>query len=654
MIVADSEKLTQYGPNYLNNSDILFIKHKPPILLFTIRKACISIHDKFKNMRMAMRKNQTNKPALLLYLATLAGYLLINLDTLLQLACLALFLVAIYPDWQQQPDQYTLIVASALFIFICVKLIRRTIKSAKVFGKKVPLRSLPQFAQFINDYCRKVKAKKIDSIYIQHGYHLRLVRRRYPFFPLLKKHSIAIGIETLFLLTTAECNAITASLLNRTARQIPFLQHAAYHLFTQLEFVAKNLVQENRQGIYPRLVIAFFNYFSQLSATSNRDYAEQIILLAAKHTNKDALGMALTKLEMGEYIATDNIWPVIWRQSIQHIYPDFGVYEQFAALSTEPLDKDYRTKILAIILSYEPDSYSLSQSLREQLNLLQTTPEFNDEKQTDTAFNYYFHDLQTTIYNHVNENWAMAALPDWQTHSRELIAASQILERTSQKKALSNDEAVDYAYSLRLVKNDLTLAKFILDEVLTRDPDHAYANYQMAVILSKEYDDNCLNYYLRVMTLDKKHLALSLEQMIKYCYRCNRMQDVSRYQTRLSNFMMEKNAARVERNRFEANDHLTNADSLPVFVKHYLANILKNDKAVKSAYLLEKIPRYEPDDKIYVLVVKTKFRAKMNNETKEKIEQLNLAAGQVYLCQYKTMISAIRAKILAVANSRII
>lgn len=567
------------------------------------------------------------KPSYKLWLAIIAGNVLINAELIVQSAIMLGLLLFLKP-----PGETTIFQASVIcvlfFAFIFYKLFRYARKTAATYGKYIPLKHLADLQTWMNAYCCAVKAKKIKSVYIQHGYQLRIIHKPNPYLPFLKNYHLVIGIESLLFLSKEETQALIASLINRTSRDIPFIQHSSYQLLKRLEFCIKTYIQENIRGSYPKMVANFYQYFNRLALESNREYAKHIILLTAKHISAEAYGMAVVKLEMGDYVSNDLIWPAIWRKAIDQKYPKFGIYQEFGVLSKNPIPETYRNKVLPFIYACYDDPFNPTFQVKEQLSLLNVEPVFNIEPLISTGFDAYFSNFQDEIYCFINNSWAKAALADWQIHHKEMIAVSESLKRNSEKKSLSNDEAVDYAYGLRLMNNDLKLAKFILEEVLSRNPDHAYANYQMAVILAKEYDDNCLNYFLRVITLDKKHGALALDQMIKYCYRCNRLDEASRYQNRLTNLLGEEKAAKLERSTFSDDDKLVTAD-LPELIKSYLVSVLAEDKAIKRAYLVEKLAKFDVEDRIFVVVVETKVFRRVKTETKRRIEEVLLDDGKV-------------------------
>jgi Zn-dependent protease with chaperone function len=348
----------------------------------------------------------------------------------------------------------------------------------------------------------------------------------------------------------------------------------------------------------------YLNAYSFPLARANEFEADAT---SVRLTSSKTAAEALTAVHViGSYLS-EKFWPQIHQTADDEPTPSVMPY---AALSEQLATRIDPAESRLWMDKAMNSSSSLSDThpaLKDRLDAIGEKPQVALPLAAETA-DRLLGDARSSLTEQFDRRWRDRILPSWKEHYLKVFGDRRTLaafnDRLANGEQLTLDDAVARAALTRTVGKDPLDALSQLKTLHQNQPDNAKVCFNLGVSLMHQADDDGLALVEESTRLDPNMTASACAEMRNYHWSRGRKEEANRCHKRFAERMQLQQSASYERQ----NVFLIDQFRKPDFGKERLEALreqLQKIRFLRRVYFLEKVMRFFPEHKCYVLAFKS-------------------------------------------------
>ncbi|HWC73624.1 MAG TPA: M48 family metalloprotease [Gemmatimonadales bacterium] len=420
---------------------------------------------------------------------------------------------------------------------------------------------------------------------------------------------LMIGLPMLEALSLEEFRAVLAHELGHLSRAHGRFGSWIYRIRMAWMRLMSQLERSHRLGyrVFDWFLKWWAPYFNAYSFVLAREQEYDADRQAAQLTSPDLMGRALVAISLQGARIQRSFWPHVARRAVDLDQPPSGVFSELRETARTALPVEDARRWLAMALNQTAATDDTHPSLTERLAALGVSapdPTSGPSAGDACAADVLLGNARASLSDAVEQSWRDFVAQGWRRkHEADQKTQQRLAELTS--KALAGPITVSEASEraqLTLQLHGPEAAVDALREVLTRDPDHAAANFTLGEILLERDDAAGVDHIERAMRRDAHAIAAGLERLWLYHESAGHVADAAEYRRRWWERIDLLRRAAPERQDVRREDRLL-PHGLPDSEIERIRAVLAGLKDVVEAFIVTKEVNLLPDEPFYVLGV---------------------------------------------------
>lgn len=352
--------------------------------------------------------------------------------------------------------------------------------------------------------------------------------------------------------------------------------------------------------------IPFFNAYSFVLARIDEYEADRC---AVELAGQKATVSALVYTNLKTFSEAE-FWQKIDRQVVQMSDPPPQPFNELGKILESPLVKEQQEQWLKQILAFQTNAEDTHPCLSDRLMALNVSladVALHLEPIEQTAAVVLLGENLNKLIEQLNQNWQTAITFQWKEQYQEYQAKKrrlEILEAKALSDPLTIDDAWEQAHLTAQLKNEVEAIP-LLELILFRKRDHAWANYLLGEILIHRSDENGLPYLERAMECDPDTILLGCQLLNQFYSLKGDETQALFYRQKAEKHQQEMALAEKERLQFQKSDRYQ-VPQLPEGVLNALGQQLSGYPEITTAYLVQRLVKYLPQKPCYILAIRRK------------------------------------------------
>lgn len=516
-----------------------------------------------------------------------------------------------------------LIVLGALVIVLLRAL---WVKNLEPEGIELKRQDYPVLFDLVDSYCDSLNTH-VDKILVDDAFNAYVKQVSKAGIFDFHSNYMVLGMPLLLCQSADQIKAVVAHELGHLSGNHSRSTAWIYGLRIRWAQLLDTLVVDS-----PLVFAVFYVFFSWLSP---RFAAYSLALARAHETEADIdaaglaggwnLGSSLTLVEVKARLLGEDVWPTIFKRMNDEAEAPKNVYSEVGEL-LRTIEKDPQTlhKWVSEALAEKGSGADTHPPLAERLasvKVLQDVSGSDIEKLVkpisleETAASVFFGAKLPELIETLSDKWREQNGEAWKGRHEFLAAKKEKLaelEKKSETEELSVDDLREKASCLYEL-DGFEATKPIYEEVLTKDPQHAMANYALGLHYLKVGDEKGIGHIEVSMAKDQTLIQPGLDLIMSYLKEHERDADLEKYQKKADDYNKLADLARKER------QGITDHDGLDAYVLEkeymdYLQGVFASISQIREVYLAAKRVVYLPDYRYLVLGVEADLNAEAKLE----------------------------------------
>ena len=421
------------------------------------------------------------------------------------------------------------------------------------------------------------------------------------------RNYLVLGLPLLNMLSVEELRAVIAHEFGHLSKSHARFGNWIYRI-RQVWYLLLSRLEQDRSalaGIFTRFFdwyAPYFNAYSFVLARANEYEADHE---SARITSAPIAAAALTKV----YTLADYMDNTYWQSLFdkvkheQHAPPH--AYTQLIN-STFHIPKEILTEKFKDVLTHKTDLHDTHPALVDRLRSLRSKPALNLTGRDKSAAALLLADTNQELLAQFDNDWQLQIADNWQQR-HQVIQESRDKIREYQAKgdlsALSEEEHWDFATLLEDIEGSAA-ARPLFANLLTRNPEHAYANYVMGRMLLADNDDTGVAHIEKAIQLDNALDEAGNELLFNYFYHHKQDNEKAQsYYDRWNRHAQLHHEADKERAAFNKKMPIT-TPALDAEILDAIAAALAPLKRIKKAWLVRREVEHMAHVPAYVMLIK--------------------------------------------------
>jgi Zn-dependent protease with chaperone function len=377
-------------------------------------------------------------------------------------------------------------------------------------GIRVTAADFPELHQMVGEIRAELKAPPVHSILIDGQMNAAIMQNpRLGLFGWYRNY-LLLGLPLLRSLSVDQARSVIAHELGHLSGQHGRISAWIYRVRSMWAEVANRMAQSGRGRVavapFLRWYVPFFNAYSFVLARAHEYQADQA---AVRIAGADAAGKALLRVNVVCRHTDERFWPAFQRSMFQSAAPPSGYMAEFArSCATVPPAEGARWVGEAVMTS--TNRVDTHPCLRERL-IAMGYPHAERAREMGPPPHPYRHaakawlgERENEVANEIDERWAKSVALVWAEHHKETVEQRKRLGELTAKQSgepLQANELYEIAdLTNRLEGEDR--ARPLLEEVVTKYPEHAVALFTLGCIKLDEDDASGEEFLQRAMRID--------------------------------------------------------------------------------------------------------------------------------------------------------
>jgi tetratricopeptide (TPR) repeat protein len=423
---------------------------------------------------------------------------------LLALIILITFWYTFSPLLSGEGFRAPLVVACAVGLVTLVGMVRALwVRIAEPTGLRITREDTPRLFEVIDEVAAKMGGVRVDSVSVSSEFNACIVQLpRWGIFGNYRNH-LEIGLPLAMVLTIDELKAVIAHEMGHLSQA-----HGKFGAWIYRQRVTWHALESKFShpvGIFDQILAAFYGwyapYFYAYSFVLARNHEYVADREAASVTSAQAIGTALTKLELAGRFLVEVFWKRLYDQVEKQPEPPYMPHavmpRVFKVAERQWARPDWLHQSLR---RYAADD-DTHPSLAERLAALDIEPSMPALDAEHSALSL-FHPATASLVKYFDDEWQQDTVPKWRKRHTEITQAKARLSllEDARTAALSDQELWEKVLlQLEIDREDQAMES--LEELLSREGQFPKAHLLIGRLLLERADDRGL-----------KHLLLAVEQ----------------------------------------------------------------------------------------------------------------------------------------------
>lgn len=424
------------------------------------------------------------------------------------------------------------------------------------------------------------------------------------------RNYLLIGLPLLDGMSPEEMRAVLAHEFTHLSREHGRLTHGLYRLRRSWQMIFQQLSAPRRRGEFSLrpLVIKFVEFFwprfNAHAFVLSRGNEYEADAQSARLAGSDHAASALRRLTIISSQLEEKLWPDIFRLANEQSTPPDDVFRRLCdGLRTGPAPEE-SAKWLEEGLKMTSTNSDTHPCLTERLRTLNVPADCRVAPPPATsAAEAYLGSALDSIREGVQEFWAKEILKNWQGRHARANALKDRLTSLEQAPVPAVD--VDRMWDKAMAVLDLEGGKAatpLLEEIVTRRPDHVLARFHFGRLLLEENRAEGVPHLERAMELDENCVPQACGLLHQYYRLAGEAARLRELDARLDRHEQSLAASQAERREVKASDTFIAHDLTEPELQLVCAE-LQPELRIVRAYLARKDLKYFPTQRLFVLCV---------------------------------------------------
>jgi len=519
----------------------------------------------------------------------------------------------------------------------------------------------PGLFKLVEEVRRRVGAPKPDAIFLDD--RLNASVQSIPRLGILGWHRnyLTIGLPLIEIFSPEELRGIIAHEFGHLTAHHGWFGSWIYRThesWARLE----NLPQESKAIVrlfWQWFVRRYFPYFSAYTLVLKREHEYQADRCGAESTAKDAYACTLVSLELYNSFLEKRFWRDVYRRADNEPTPPKEIFTLLADTLSNSSQVSFMAEQFQHSIERKTRPADTHPSLADRIKALGARTEkamYLRILPSVSSADELLSERKSHYSSLFSKTWRARVIQNWRRRHEEAQAASKRLhelEEKSTSETLTDDELWDVADLTAEYKNH-DHAIPLIEDFLSRHPEHAEANYRLGRLLLENDDKRGIVHLEKAMNVDSDKVLTGCQMIEDFLLKNGLDRDADAWRERAISHFKTLKLARKERAVITAKDTLEPHD-LPTQEVDRICHELAKFSRIKSAYLVRKSVKLLADKPCYVIVVVLKYEVFDSPDT----QMLLLRQISQYLGGHYTVISmntvrfVLNRKIRGVAGSLI-
>ncbi|MFB2935419.1 M48 family metalloprotease [Aerosakkonemataceae cyanobacterium BLCC-F154] len=500
-------------------------------------------------------------------------------------------------------------------------------------GVELTRQEVPELFALIDELIEKLKTPKFDRILLdtrQNAGVLQIPRLGILFIG-WQKNFLILGLPLMHSLSPEQFRAILAHELGHLSGNHSRFSGWIY----QLRYTWFNLVERfhaNGQG-GSFLFSKFFNwyepFFRAYSFVLARNNEYEADRYAAELAGSHNAAQALINIEIKEHYLQEYFWRNFYKQALEQSETPNNTMTKMLQQLAKPIPESDAKLWLDWGLTEKTNHEDTHPCLRDRLTAFGYLPVGYDLPLPPpiqrTAAEYFFGDSLPEFAQRLDIKWQEENTNFWQLIYQQYQRRFQKFQ-SFKAKAKTHLLTVESTWKYAQLTSEFQGAKAAIplyQEVLSQQPQHVAANFNLGQILLKEQDFRGIEYLETAMQKDPELVVAGCKLIYAFFQRQGNYTKAKIYQERIeANFYLVEQAIKErreisDRTRFFPHD-------LPEEEIKQIVEQLSTYPQIKEAYLAQKTVTHFPEKPIYVLAIIRRFLGSDPNKYQTDAEFIDL------------------------------
>ncbi len=471
----------------------------------------------------------------------------------------------------------------------------------------------PALMALVDELVGAVHARPFDQVVISEDVNAAV--SQHPRFGLLGgyRNYLIVGLPLAHALSAEEFRAVLAHEVGHLSRAHGRFGAWIYRVRVMWLRLSEQMQARRTWGawLFEWFLSRWSPYFNAYSFVLARSQEYEADRFAVQVGGADALGRALTRLELAGAWIEPRFWTGVRRRLADTAEPPAGIIEELSAAVRQVIPPDMVHRSLAQALARRTDVADTHPSLSDRLHAMGVGPDVAAASVAQppgalaSAVERYFGAAGNRLTTQLDEHWRALVHAGWAAGHQEAARKRSRLQELDQHAALESP-----GESLQWERCELTVelrgpeeAELLLRDLLRAAPDHPFANLIMGRLLLER--DDAAGFALVERAIER-HPACREQGhalLIAYHERHGRGAEVERQRRLAWSHDDQMAVAEAERVGVSNTDTLM-AHTLPAEEVRRIAEQLEKFPEVKEAYLARKEVRQFSDVPLYVLGIR--------------------------------------------------
>ncbi|MBC7999907.1 MAG: M48 family metallopeptidase [Leptolyngbya sp.] len=494
------------------------------------------------------------------------------------------------------------------------------LKSEPVAGMYLTKKDYPEMFAFVEKVRKSIKAPDPHHIIINTEFNAAVIQR--PRLGLLGWHKnyLILGLPLLQAFSIEQFEAVLAHEMGHLAEKHSAKIAWIYHVRSVYAQLMQNLAENNSfgQGLFRSFLQWYFPYFDAYSFALRRTQEHYADQFAVDLVGKENAAAMLIGTDIKASFFYKNYWNNIQKEGANTKVPPSNAFSLWqGAVKKDIKEEDAQIWLLESLnrkTNYDDSHPSPTERLSRMLDIpageVADYARANLEKLLyveKTAAQSLFAERTVDVFTHHDLQWQREIAPVWeQNFEIHQAFKEELYELEAKERAgeIKDEELLALAAQTARVK-DFKTAKPIFLVALEKNPDDAELHHAYGEWLMDDKDPECQKHLELAMKLERSRTYECCQLLYGWMASHHREDEADGYAETIIEWTADFEGFQKERSDLYSKDefqaHGISGDKLALFVE-----VLKDFPEIKKAHMVEKVVKYFPERKLYVIVFEIK------------------------------------------------
>lgn len=446
---------------------------------------------------------------------------------------------------------------------------------------------------------------------------------------------LIVGLPLLRALSVDEVRAVLTHEFGHLSAKHSVFTGWIYRVRQTWDQVLGRMRKEQRfgSGIFESFFKWYAPYFAAYSYVLARAKEYEADRISVQLCGKENAAQALVKVNVKSQALAEEFWPAFFKRASGDPEPPKETFSEMLAALREPIVADKAQAWLSAVLTKKRDYDDTHPAVVERLEAfgypgIRTV---DDVKQFLTSHDhsadeYFLPSVPADFLEAQNRSWREGVSETWRERYKYVVEAGKTLaalEEKSKTEELTFEERWERARLLHGTQGGAA-ALPLLREIVAMEPNHVGANYNFGEALLEEGDEAGIRHIEFAMEKEVHTTPHGCDLIYNFLTRRQRSEEAERYSRCIADYYNEVNLAQEERTTISTKDTFKPHEIAPEVLRE-LRDQLRNFPDLATAYMVQKVVQYFPQEPGYVLGVTSKqkwYRSHDNARDVKLVEQL--------------------------------